>query len=221
MVLKSGEVKSEHSFNYTSSFSSPSFSTSSPYFSNNSEYTLSPRKGDLLVVRQILGHVHKDVVETQRENISHTRCLINHKVCVLIIDVGSCTNVTSKRLMEKLNFKTIPYPRPYKLQWLGEDGEIKVTNQVILNFSISKYKDKVLCDVVPLEASLVLLGRPWKYDKCVHHDGHTSVFTFQNKGHTYSPKPLIPKEVRRAQMIIVEHYMVQIPFRGSNHLIKF
>jgi len=54
--------------------------------------------------------------------------------------------------MEKLNLPTIPHPRPYKLQWLSEDEEIKVTNQVLLSFSIGKYKDEVLYDVVLMEA---------------------------------------------------------------------
>jgi len=136
----------------------------------------------------MLGHVHKDVLETQRENIFQTRCLINHKVCVLIIDGGSCTNVSSKILVEKLNLPTILHSSPYKLQWLSKDEEMKVTNQVLLNFSIGKYKDEGLCDVVPMEAIHVLLGRPWQYDRRVHHDGHTNMFTFQNKGCTYSLK---------------------------------
>jgi len=33
MMLKNGEVESEHSFNYTPSSSSPSSSTSSPFYS--------------------------------------------------------------------------------------------------------------------------------------------------------------------------------------------
>jgi len=60
--------------------------------------------------------------------------------------------------VEKLNLPTISHPRHYKLQWLSEDREIKVTNQVILSFSIGKYKDEMLRDVVPIEASHILLG---------------------------------------------------------------
>jgi len=104
-----------------------------------------------LVLRQIFGHVHKDIGNSQRENIFHSKYFINNKVCILIIDGRSCTNVASERLMEKLNLPTIPHPRPYKLQWLSEDEEIKVTNQVLLSFSIGKYKDEVLYDVVLME----------------------------------------------------------------------
>jgi len=50
-------------------------------------------------------------------------------------------------------------------------GEVKVTKQVVVSFSIGKYVDEVLCDVVPMQASHLLLGRPWQYDRKAIHDG--------------------------------------------------
>jgi len=48
----------------------------------------------VLVIRRSLNvQTKKDDVEQQKENIFHTRCLINDKVCSMIIDSGSCTNV--------------------------------------------------------------------------------------------------------------------------------
>ena len=38
--------------------------------------------------------------------------------------------------------------------------EIKVNTQVLVSFSIGKYCDEVLCDVVPIHAAHLLLGRP-------------------------------------------------------------
>jgi hypothetical protein len=38
---------------------------------------------------------------------------------------------------------------------------MKVNKQVFVAFSIGKYYDEVLCDVVPMQASHLLLGRPW------------------------------------------------------------
>ncbi|XP_028193856.1 uncharacterized protein LOC114379406, partial [Glycine soja] len=122
-------------------------------------------EGDLLMIRRLLGGQLKHEEESQRENIFHTRCLINGKVCMVIIDGGSCTNVASARLVSKLNLATKPHPRPYKLQWLSKDGEVQVRQQVEVDVSIGKYNDKVLCDVVPMEASHLLLGRPWQFDK--------------------------------------------------------
>ena len=64
----------------------------------------------------MLGQVPKPFDECQRENIFHTRCLINDKLCSLIVDVGSCTNVASTRVVEKLGLPTISHATPYKLQ---------------------------------------------------------------------------------------------------------
>ncbi|PKI41877.1 hypothetical protein CRG98_037747 [Punica granatum] len=44
------------------------------------------------------------------------------------------------------------HPRPYKLQWLNDSGEIRVNEQVLVAFRIGKYEDEVLCDVVPMQA---------------------------------------------------------------------
>ena len=80
----------------------------------------------MLMVRRLLGNQMQPLDDNQRENIFHTRCVINGKLCSLIVD-GSCTNVASSRLVTKLNLETKPHPRPYKLQWLSEDEEVKVT----------------------------------------------------------------------------------------------
>jgi len=94
----------------------------------------------------------------------HSRCHINDKLCPLLIDNGSCVNVASTRVVDKLGLKTTPHAKPYKLSWLKEE-DIKVTQQVLINFSIGNFKDEVLCDVVPMEATHSLLGRPWQFDR--------------------------------------------------------
>ena len=81
-----------------------------------------PCEGDLLVVRRMLSQVQQPFDESQRENIFHTRCLINYKLCSLIMDEGSCTNVASTRVVDKLGLPTISHANPYKLQWLSEEG---------------------------------------------------------------------------------------------------
>ena len=130
------------------------------------------------MIRRLLGSQLKPLNENQRENIFHTRCSIDGNVCMVIVDGGSCTNVASARLVSKLNLATKPHPRPYKLQWLSEDGEVHVRQQVEVEISIGKYKDKVLCDVVPMEASHILLGRPWQFDNRAIHDGYSNKISF-------------------------------------------
>ncbi|KAL5191390.1 putative mitochondrial protein [Glycine soja] len=50
--------------------------------------------------------------------------------------------------VSKLNLTIIPYSKPYKLQWLNEQGEMIVNQQVKVPFSIGTYKDEVNCDIV-------------------------------------------------------------------------
>jgi hypothetical protein len=113
-----------------------------------------------LVARRVLNAQVKEEESNQRENLFHTRCFVNNKVCSVIIDGGSCTNVASTYLVEKLALTTLKHPLPYRLQWLNECGEVKVTRQVLVALSIGKYEDEVLCDVVPMHACHLLLGRP-------------------------------------------------------------
>ena len=75
-----------------------------------------PVHGDMLVTRRALSIQPKeDGDEIQREHIFHTRCHVNKKVCSMIIDSGSCTNVASTLMVEKLKLPTLKHPRPYKL----------------------------------------------------------------------------------------------------------
>ncbi|KAL3574710.1 hypothetical protein D5086_022811 [Populus alba] len=108
-----------------------------------------PVEGEALVIRHALNkQIKEDYVNQQRENIFHTRCHIQNKVCSMIIDVGSCVNVASDTLVKKLNLSCIKHPKPYRLQWLNECGEVRVTKQVLIAFAIGKYSDEILCDVV-------------------------------------------------------------------------
>jgi hypothetical protein len=54
----------------------------------------------------------------------------------MIIDGGSYTNIGSDTIVKKLNPSCIKHPRPYRLQWLNECGEVKVTKQILIVFAI-------------------------------------------------------------------------------------
>jgi hypothetical protein len=157
--------------------------------------------GESLVARRALNtHIKVDDAAQQRENIFHTRCHVNSKVCSMIIDGGSCTNVASTTLVEKLNLPTLKHSRPYKLQWLNDCGEVRVDRQVLVTFSIGKYQDEVLCDVVPMHAGHILLGRPWQYDRRVTHDGFKNMYSFVKEGKTIKLAPLTPSQVYEDQL---------------------
>jgi hypothetical protein len=144
-----------------------------------------PVESESLVARRALSaQVKEDDMKHQRENIFHTRCHINNKVCSMIIDGGSSTNVASIILVEKLNLPTLKHPKPYKLQWLNDCGEVKVNKQMLVSFSIGRYKGEVLCDVVPIHAGHILLGRPWQFDRKAIHDGFKNRHSFVKDNRT-------------------------------------
>jgi hypothetical protein len=47
----------------------------------------------------------------------------------------------------------------------------------VIPFFIGKYVDEVMCDVVPMQASHILLGRPWQYDRKAIHNGVKNRYT--------------------------------------------
>ena len=60
-----------------------------------------------------------------------------------------------------------------------------------MELKIGKYNDKVLCDVVEMDAFHLLLGRPWQYDVCSKHDGKTNIHTITKDGVEYTMPPLL------------------------------
>ena len=70
-----------------------------------------------------------------------------------------------------------------KIQWFQEGNGLKVTKKCLVSFSIGKnYKDEVWCDVAPMDACHLLLGRPWQYDRKVSHNVFKNTHTFIKDG---------------------------------------
>jgi hypothetical protein len=134
-----------------------------------------------LVARRALSLQAKGVDEVQRENIFHTRCYVKDKVCCMIIDGGSCTNVASTIMVEKLGLPMVKLDRTS-------------CKQVLVAFRISKYEDEVLCDVVPMQAGHLLLGRPWQFDRRVKYDGFTNKYSFVLNQRSITLVPLTPQQ---------------------------
>ncbi|RDY14150.1 hypothetical protein CR513_00816, partial [Mucuna pruriens] len=145
----------------------------------------SPNDGDLLMVRCLMCAYVREDDDSQRKNIFHLRCHVLGKLCSIIIDDSSYASIASFRLVEKLNLPTLVHPKPYKLQWLNNKREMAITN------------DKVLCDVVPMKATPILLGRSWQYYLKVNHDRVTNRFSFMHNEQKVTLKPLSPKEVMK------------------------
>ena len=151
------------------------------------------------MVRWLLGSQSCDLTQSQRKNIFHIRWKKFYSTCSLIVD-SSCCNCCSTRLVSKLSLAIIPHPKPYKLQWLNEQGEMIVNQQVKVSFSIRTYKDEVICDVVPMEAAHLLLGRPWQYDRKIIYNGLTNEITPTHLGTKFVLHPQTPSQVAKDQL---------------------
>ncbi|XP_060190611.1 uncharacterized protein LOC132619862 [Lycium barbarum] len=72
---------------------------------------------------------------------------------------------------------------------------MRVNKQAIIKFSIGKYQDEIFCDVVPMQACHLLLGRPWQFDVDAQHSKRTNKYSFVVKGEKYILNPLTPYQV--------------------------
>ncbi|KAK1619641.1 hypothetical protein QYE76_025158 [Lolium multiflorum] len=133
---------------------------------------------------------------TQRCNLFQTKALVGpDKACKVIIDGGSCRNLASKELCTKLKLKYLPHPHPYYIQWLSDNGEMKVNHMVRVEFAIGPYKDCIDFDVVPMTVCHLLLGRPWLYDRSVQHNGRANTYHLEYKGKKINLQPMSPQQI--------------------------
>ena len=77
-----------------------------------------------------------------------------------------------------------------------------MTEEVVVPFTIRGYKDEVIYDVVPMNASHLLLGRPWLFDSKVVHDGCVNTYSiFKGRKHILLT-PLSPSQGMQDQLAI-------------------
>ena len=149
-----------------------------------------PETGEALVLNKVLLKPAKEVVDPdQRKALFRIVCKSRGKCCKLIIDNGSMDNLVATEMVEKLGLKKLKHPTPYKVSWLQKGHQLLVDEQCVVEFQIGRYKDKIICDVMPMDVCHILLGRPWQFDRKVVHDGRTNCYKFVKDGvkHTLVP----------------------------------
>lgn len=103
-----------------------------------------------------------NVVEPPQRKIPFKTTFRSHgKNCTVIVDFGSTEKIVSIEMVDKFNLKRIPHTTPYMVSWLNKGQQIVVDEQTFVDFEIGEYKDKVLCDIIPMDACHLLLGHPW------------------------------------------------------------
>ncbi|KAJ9548942.1 LOW QUALITY PROTEIN: hypothetical protein OSB04_021485 [Centaurea solstitialis] len=163
-----------------------------------------PDQGEALVSQQVLSvtpTTNSDDTLWLRYNIFRTKCTTKGKVCSLIIDGGSCENMVASSTVEKLALSVEPHSEPYQLTWLKKGNIVKVNQRCLVQFSIgNRYSDEVWCEVIPMDACHVLLGRPWQYDRRTTHDRFRNTYSFRKDGTNITLAPLDSRETEYAWM---------------------
>jgi hypothetical protein len=150
-----------------------------------------------LMMRKVLLKPKKEAENpAQRNSLFQTSYKTKDRVFKVILDSGSTYNLISIEMVENLELETIVHPSPYRVSWLQKGHQVNVTKQCLVEFKIGGYKDKILCDVIPMDVCHLLLGRPWKYDRNVVHDGRKNTYTLEKNGRTHMLFPIKDKEVK-------------------------
>ena len=66
-----------------------------------------------LIVQRVLSVQVTKAEQEQRNNLFHTKGIVKERCIRIIIDGGSCNNLASVEMVEKLALQTKPHPRPY------------------------------------------------------------------------------------------------------------
>jgi hypothetical protein len=148
-----------------------------------------------LVAQRALSVQLSQAEHDQRHNLFQTRGVVKDRAIRIIIDGGSCNNLVSIDMVEKLSISTRQHHHPYHIQWFDSTGRLKVTRTARVHFSIGTYSDFVDCDVVPMQACSLLLGRPWQFDKESVHLGKTNHYTLVHNGKKIGLKPMTPEQI--------------------------
>jgi hypothetical protein len=148
-----------------------------------------------LVVQRVLSTQVALPEKNQRHTLFHTKGVVQERSIRIIINNGSCNNLASTMLVKKLSLPTRKHPNPYHIQWLNDGGKIKIARSVRVPFSMGAYSDFVDCDVIPMEACSLLLGRPWQYDTDSLHHGRSNHYSFIIKGQKIIIHPMTPEQI--------------------------
>ncbi|XP_074299024.1 uncharacterized protein LOC141630032 [Silene latifolia] len=143
-------------------------------------------------------------VETDGEGIVYDLDPLSDEECLVLRNLhmetsGSCANVVARDLVDELKLQTKDRVKPYKLHWLNGENGIQVKKQALVSLSLGPYTDEVWCDIIPMNACHILLGRPWQFDRKVEHDGRANVYSVVKGNVRYNLKPMSPNKIKESK----------------------
>lgn len=161
------------------------------YIDQEENVDLLPVEGESLVLRRVMTAPKQEKEDWRWRSIFRTRVLCEGKVCNLILDGDSTENIISKEAVEKLKLPMEKHPNPYKISWFQKGNEVPVTSRCLVKFNMGNtVDDEAWCDVIPMDACHILLGRPWLFDKNMVHLTRANTYSFHKDGKKLTLQPL-------------------------------
>ncbi|KAK1627300.1 hypothetical protein QYE76_001615 [Lolium multiflorum] len=172
-----------------------------------------------LVAQRVLSVQLSKAEHDQRHNLFQTRGVVKERAIRIIIDGGSCNNLASVDMVEKLSLPTRQRTHPYYIQWFESSRKLKVTRTTRVHFTIGTYSDFVDCDVVPMQACSLLLGRPWQFDRESVHNGKTNQYSLMHDGKKIGLKPMTPEQILKDDLARASRVKNEETLKSENQIV--
>ncbi|GKC54911.1 reverse transcriptase [Tanacetum coccineum] len=112
-------------------------------------------------------------------------CYPSNGLLHVVIDGDNHENFITQDIVHQLKLPTKKHPLPYNL------GKFNVTECCRILFSIGKYKDEMLFDVVDMDACHIILGKPWVYDLNAIYNIEENTYKFKHNSGRFILVPLM------------------------------
>ncbi|XP_071676938.1 uncharacterized protein [Lolium perenne] len=172
-----------------------------------------------LVAQRVLSVQLSKSEHDQRHNLFQTRGVVKERAIRIIIDGGSCNNLASVDMVEKLSLPTRQRTHPYYIQWFESSRKLKVTRTTRVHFTIGTYSDFVDCDVVPMQACSLLLARPWQFDRESVHNGKTNQYSLMHDGKKIGLKPMTPAQILKDDLARASRVKNKEKHKSENQIV--
>jgi len=77
-----------------------------------------------------------------------------------------------------MGLKAEPHPHTYNVNWVDKTAQ-SITQCCQVPIHMFSYEDNIWCDVLDIDATHILLGRPWLYDLNVASLGRYNTYEFK------------------------------------------
>jgi hypothetical protein len=130
------------------------------------------------------------------EHLFHSQMWVKGTPLHIIVDRGIDKKLILVEVVKQLALPTMLHPQPYTIGWLCQGSNLHVSQQCRMSYNIKPFKDKVFCDVSPLEVFNVLLGQPYLWKRhVVYESRHRGFIITLNKKLYRIPEAFPPSDI--------------------------